>query len=158
MSGTILAIEECRMQRAQPRKDVRTMAKDLIKNGKAGRSSTSWKPAIFMTLALIAVGVFPSMLKGLYEQYASQLMVAYVSFGMLFVVFVVGGLSLIVIRDLATRRQKVFRLAPSEQTAKQDHGAVPVELKRDRHGMNNGGWKKTATKDYKLSNGRLSQT
>ena len=30
--------------RAQPRKDVRTMAKDLIKNGKAGRSSTSWKP------------------------------------------------------------------------------------------------------------------
>jgi hypothetical protein len=114
------------------------MEKDLIKNGKAGKSSTSWKPAILPTLALIAVGVFPPMLKGLYEQYTSQLMVAYVSFGMLLVAFVVGGLSLMVIRDLSTRRQKVFRLAPSEQTATQDDGAVPAKLKRDRHWMNNG--------------------
>ena len=112
------------------------MEKDPIKNGKAGKSSTSWKPAIFPALALIAVGVFPPMLKGLYEQYSSQLMIAYVSLGMLFVAFVVGGLSLTVIRDLSTRRQKVFRLAPSEQTAKQDDGAVPVKLKRDRHWMN----------------------
>lgn len=114
------------------------MTKDLIKNGKAGKSSTSWKPAILLTLALIAEGVFPPMLKGLYEQYTSQLIVAYVSSGMLFVAFVVGGLSLMLTRDLSTRRQKVFRLAPSEQTAKQDDGAVPVELERDRHRMNNG--------------------
>ncbi len=114
------------------------MTKDLIKNEKAGESSTSWKPAILPTLALIAVGVFPPVLKGLYEHYTSQLMAAYVSFGMLFVAFVVGGLSLMVIRDLATRRQKVFRLAPSEQTARQDDGAVPVKLSRDRHRMNNG--------------------
>jgi hypothetical protein len=114
------------------------MTNDLIKNGKAGESSTSWKPAILLTLALIAEGVFPPMLKGLYEQYTSQLIVAYVSSGMLFVAFVVGGLSLMVIRDLSTRRQKIFRLAPSEQTAKQDDGAVPVELERDKHRMNNG--------------------
>ena len=114
------------------------MTKDLIKNGKAGESFTSWKPAILPTLALIAVGVFPPVLKGLYEQYTSQLMVAYVSFGMLFVAFVLGGLSLMVIRDLSMRRQKVFRLAPSEQTATQDDGAVPVKLERDRHRMNNG--------------------
>lgn len=123
---------------AQPRKEVRTMTKDLIKNEKAGKSSTSWKPAILPAIALIAVGVFPPMLKGLYEQYTSQLMAAYVSFGMLFVAFVLGGLSLMVIRDLAIRRQKVFRLAPSEQTARQDDGAVPVKLGRDRHRMNNG--------------------
>ena len=116
--------------RAQPGKEVRIMTKDLIKNGKAEKSSTSWKPAILPTLALIAVGVFPPMLKGLYEQYTSQLMVAYVSFDMLFVAFMVGGLSLMVIRDLSTRRQKVFRLAPSEQTAKQD-GVVPVRLKSE---------------------------
>jgi hypothetical protein len=114
------------------------MTKDLIKNGKAGKSSTNWKPAIVPALALIAVGVLPPMLKGLYEQYTSQLMVAYVSSGMLLVAFVVGGLSLMVIRDLSTRRQKVFRLAPSEQTATQDDGAVPVKLERDRHRMNNG--------------------
>jgi hypothetical protein len=129
---------EIRNTRAQPRKEVRTMANDLIKNGKAGKSSTSWKPAILPTLALIAVGVFPPMLKGLYEQYTSQLMVAYVSFGMLFVAFVLGGLSLMVIRDLSMRRQKVFRLAPSEQTARHDDGAVPVKLERDRHRINNG--------------------
>lgn len=114
------------------------MTKDLIKNEKAGKSSTSWKPAILPAIALIAVGVFPPMLKGLYEHYTSQLMAAYVSFGMLFVAFVLGGLSLMVIRDLAIRRQKVFRLAPSEQTARQDDGAVPVKLGRDRHRMNNG--------------------
>ncbi len=114
------------------------MTKDLIKNGKAGESFTSWKPAILPTVALIAVGVLPPMLKGLYAQYTSQLMAADVSFGMLFVAFVVGGLSLMVIRDLSTRRQKIFRLAPSEQTGRQDDGAVPVELKRDRHRMNNG--------------------
>jgi hypothetical protein len=114
------------------------MTKDLIKNGKAGESFTSWKPAILPTLALIAVGIFPPLLKGIYEQYTSQLMLTYVSFGMLFVAFVVGGLSLMLIRDLSARRQKIFRLAPGEQTARQDDGAVPVELKRDRHRMNNG--------------------
>ncbi len=114
------------------------MEKDLIENGKAGKSSPSWKPAILLSLALIAEGVFPPVLKGLYEQYTSQLIVAYVSTGLLFIAFVLGGLSLTVIRDLSTRRQKVFRLAPSEQTPKQDDGAVPVKLERDRHRMNNG--------------------
>ena len=127
-----------RNTRAQPRKEVRTMTKDLIKNGKAGKSSTSWKPAIFMTLALIAVGVFPPMLKGLYEQYTSQLMVAYVSFGMLFVACVVGGLSLMVIRDLSHETPEGIQVSPSEQTARQDDGPVPVKLERDRHRMNNG--------------------
>jgi hypothetical protein len=128
---------EMQNARAKPGKDVRTMAQDLVKNGKAGKSSTNWKPAIVPALALIAVGVLPPMLKGLYEQYTSQLMVAYVSFGMLFVAFVVGGLSLMVIRDLSNRSQKVWRLAPSKQTATQDDGTVPVKLESDRHRMNN---------------------
>ena len=109
------------------------MAQDVIKNGKAVKSSTDWRPAIVPALALIAVGVLPPMLKGLYEQYTSQLMVAYVSFGMLFFAFVLGGLSLMAIRDLSTRRQKVFRLAPSEQTASQADGAVPVKVEEDRN-------------------------
>jgi hypothetical protein len=138
MSGTILAIEEYKNSRAQPGKDVRIMEKDPIKNGKAEKSSTSWKPAILPVLGLIAVGVLPPMLKGLYEKYTSQLVIAYVSFDMLFIAFVVGGLSLMVLRDLSTRRQKVFRLAPSEQTATLDDGPVPVKQERDRHPMNNG--------------------
>jgi hypothetical protein len=114
------------------------MVQDLIKNGKAGKSSTSWKPAIVPVLGLIAVGVLPPMLKGLYEQYTSQLVVAYVSFDLLFIAFVLGGLSLMVIRDLSKRRQKVFRFAPpSEQIANQDDGTQPVRPKTDSYRMNN---------------------
>ncbi len=83
-------------------------------------------------IALIAVGVLPGMLKGIYEQYTSQLMTAYVSFGMLFFALVLGGLSLMAVRDLSSRRQKVFRLAPSEQTVGQEDGAVPIKVEDDR--------------------------
>ena len=76
-------------------------------------------------LALIAVGVLPPFLKVLYEPYAANLVTAYVSAGMLFTVAVLGGLSLMVFRDLSSRRQKVFRLAPSEQP--QEDGTVRVE-------------------------------
>lgn len=113
------------------------MAQDLIKNGKAEKSSTSWKPAIAPVLALIAVCVLPPMQKGPYKQYTSQLMVAYVSFGLLLIAFVLGGLSLMVICDLFRRRQKVFRFAPSEQIANHDDDTEPVRPKTDVQRMNN---------------------
>ncbi len=91
----------------------------------------SWKPAIVPALALIAVGVLPPMLKGLYEPFAANLVTAYVSFGMLFMVAVVGGLSLMVFRDLSSSRQKVFRLAPDAQPLDNADGAVRIESKEE---------------------------
>jgi hypothetical protein len=103
------------------------MVKEGSKNGMAAKAATNWRPAIVPTLALIAVGVLPGMLKGLYEPYAANLMAAYVSFGMLFMVAVVGGLSLMVFRDLSSRRMKVFRMAPDVQPSGEADGAVRIE-------------------------------
>ena len=103
------------------------MVKEGSKDGKAANVWTEWRPAIVPTLAIIAVGVLPPMLKGLYEPYTANLMAAYVSFGMLFFVAVLGGLSLMIFRDLSSRRQKIFRLAPSEQPARETDGAVLVK-------------------------------
>ncbi len=89
----------------------------------------SWKPAIVPALALIAVGVLPPMLKGLYEPFAANLVTAYVSVGMFFTVAVVGGLSFMVFRDLSSRRQKVYRLAPEAQPADNADGTVRIESK-----------------------------
>lgn len=103
----------------------------MVKNGrKAGevvKAGTDWRPAIVPALALIAVGVLPGLLKGLYEQYTANLVTAYVSFGMLFIVAVVGSLSLMVFRDLSSRRMKVFRLAPEAQPVREADGAVRIE-------------------------------
>lgn len=97
------------------------------KNGTAVKSGTDWRPAIVPTIALIAIGVLPPLLKGLYEPFAANLVTAYVAFGMLFMVAVVGGMSLMIFRDLSSRRQKVFRLAPDEQPVHEADGAVRVE-------------------------------
>jgi hypothetical protein len=103
------------------------MVKGGSKNGMTVKAGTDWRPAIVPALALIAVGVLPGMLKGLYEPYAAKLMEAYVSFGMLFIVAVLGGLSVMVFRDLSSRRMKIFRLAPNEQSVDEADGAVRVE-------------------------------
>jgi hypothetical protein len=93
----------------------------------AVKTATDWKPAIVPALALITVGVLPGLLKGLYEPYVDSLMSAYVSFGMLFMIFAVGGLSVMMFRDLASRKQKVYRLAPDGQPVREADGAVRVE-------------------------------
>jgi hypothetical protein len=46
---------------------------------------------------------------------------------MLFTVAVFGGLAIMVFRDMSTRRQKVFRLAPGEQPVREADGLVRVE-------------------------------
>ena len=67
------------------------MAKDGREAGKVVQAGEDWKPAVAPALALIAVGVLPALLKGLYEPYVADLMSAYVAFGMLFTVAVFGG-------------------------------------------------------------------
>ncbi len=99
----------------------------MVGDGSKAKKGTDWRPAIVPALALIAVGVVPGLLKSLYEPFTAKLMAAYVSFGMLFMVAVVGGLSLMVLRDLSSRRQKVFRLAPEQQPALEKEGAVRID-------------------------------
>ncbi len=99
----------------------------MVEDGRKVKSGTDWRPAIVPALALIAVGVVPGLLKSLYEPHTAKLMAAYVSFGMLFMVAVVGGLSLMVLRDLSSRRQKIFRLAPEQRPAFEEDGAVRIE-------------------------------
>jgi len=103
------------------------MVKDVRKGGEAVMERTDWRPAVMPALGLIALGVLPGLLKGLYEQYTANLVVGYVSLGMLFLVAVIGGLSLMVFRDLSSRRTKVFRLLPDEELVPEADGAVRIE-------------------------------
>jgi hypothetical protein len=103
------------------------MVKDGKIAGEVVKSGTGWRPVVVPTLALIAVGVLPGLFKGLYEPYVANLMAAYVSFGMLFMVAVVGGLSLMVFRDMSSRRTKVFRLVPDVQSAPEAEGTVRIK-------------------------------
>jgi len=107
------------------------MVRDGRETRETVKTGTDWRPAVVPALALIAVGVLPGLLKGLYEPYTANLMAAYVSFGMLFMVAVVGGLSLMVVRDLSSRRMKVFRLAPDHQSVREADGAVRVEASEE---------------------------
>jgi len=103
------------------------MLKDGRKGGEAVQEGTDWRAAMVPMLALISVGVLPGLLKGLYEQYTANLVLAYVSLGMFFMVAVIGGLSLMVFRDLSSRRTKVFRLVPDEQPVSEADGAVRIK-------------------------------
>jgi hypothetical protein len=46
---------------------------------------------------------------------------------MFFLVAVIGGLSMMVFRDLSSMRTKVFRLLPDEESAPEADGAVRIE-------------------------------
>jgi hypothetical protein len=107
------------------------MVKEGSKNGKAANAWTHWKPAILSAIAFIALGILPGMLKGFYVSYTDKLMVAYVTFSMLFIVAVFGGLAIMVFRDMSTRRQKIFRLDPSQQPVRETDGMVPMEVEED---------------------------
>ena len=109
------------------------MVKDGKKEGKVVKEGENWRPAVMPTLALIAVGVLPGLLKGLYEPYTANLMAAYVTFGMLFMVAVLGGLSLMVYRDRSalSRTVKVFRFRPDESVSDSDELArIKVQTNR----------------------------
>jgi hypothetical protein len=103
------------------------MVREGSKNGMTAKTGTDWRPAIVPALALIAIGVLPPLLKGLYEPFTANLMRAYVAFGMLFMVAICGGLAMMIFRDISARRQKVFRLAPDHQPVREVDGAVRVE-------------------------------
>ncbi len=105
------------------------MVKDGRKDGNAVKAGSEWLPAVPPVLALIAVGVLPPLLKGLYEPYVGNLVTAYVAFGMLFMVAVVGGLSLMVYRDRSalSRSTKVFRFRPDETVSDTDELA-PIKV------------------------------
>jgi hypothetical protein len=107
------------------------MVTETEKGREAVKTGTDWKPAIVPALALITVGVLPGLLKGLYESYVDNLMTAYVSFGMLFMVLVLGGISVMGYRDLASRKTKVFRLVPDGQPVREADGAIRVESRED---------------------------
>lgn len=106
----------------------------MEKDGRNVKAGSEWRPAVVPLLGLIAVGVLPPMLKGLYEPYAANLVTAYVSAGMFFMVAVLGGLSLMIYRDRAalSRTSKVFRFRPDEPVADSDELA-PVRVQTDRH-------------------------
>jgi hypothetical protein len=108
------------------------MVKEGRKGGEAVKAGTNWKPAVVPALALIAVGVVPGLLKGLYEPFTGKLVTAYVVFGMLFMSMVIGGLAFMVFRDLSSRTMKIFRLAPSEQPVRGADGVVRIESSEDR--------------------------
>jgi len=103
------------------------MVKDGRKGGEVVKEGTDWRAAVVPMLALLALGVLPGLVSGLYEQYTANIVVGYVSLGMLFTVAVIGGLSLMVFRDLSSRRTEVFRFVPDEQSAPEADGAVRIE-------------------------------
>jgi len=109
------------------------MEKDGRKAGSVVKAGENWRPAIVPALGLIAVGVLPPLLKGLYEPYVGNLVTAYVAVGMLFIVAVVGGLSLMIYRDRAalSHHVKVFRFRPAEPVSVSDELA-PIKVESER--------------------------
>jgi hypothetical protein len=108
------------------------MGKEVGTDVEAVKEGENWRPAVAPTLALITVGILPGLLKGLYEPFTANLVAAYVSCGMLFMVAVVGGLSSMVFRDLSSRRMKIFRLAPDQQHVSGSDGLVRIESSEDQ--------------------------
>jgi hypothetical protein len=108
------------------------MDKEGRRSEETRKTGTDWRPAVVPALGLVGIGVLPGLLKGLYEPYTANLVTAYVSFGMLFMVTVIGGLSVMVFRDLASRRMKIFRFAPEERLVSHAGDAVPIESSEDR--------------------------
>jgi hypothetical protein len=110
------------------------MVKDRGKDGEVVKAGTAWLPAVLLVLSLIAVGVLPVMLKGLYEPFTANLVAAYVASGMFFMGAVMAGLFLMVYRDLSSRRTKVFRFVPDEQSDPEADGAVRIESAEEHIG------------------------
>ena len=91
------------------------MLKLRSRGGETIKGGTYWSYAA-PTLGLIALGVLPGYLKELYGSFAGKLVEAYVVFGCMFIVMVLGGLSVMIFRDRAalSHSMKVFRFRPDE--------------------------------------------
>lgn len=101
--------------------------------GKSSQSYVKFPPAMFPTLALILVGILPGYMSGLYASYTERLMEAYVTLGLLATVVVLGGIFIMVYRDLAafSRRNKVFRFRPSEPISETEV-LVPINIRNSQ--------------------------
>jgi hypothetical protein len=110
-----------------------TSEKSGVLPGKSSRSFLKLPPATAPTLALILVGILPGYLSSLYGAYTEKLMEAYIVFGYLFIMTVVGGLSIMVFRDRSalSRSMKVFRFRPSEPVSEAE-GLVPIRVQNTR--------------------------
>lgn len=101
--------------------------------GKSSQSYVKFPPAMFPTLALILVGILPGYMSGLYASYTEKLMEAYVTLGLLATVVVLGGIFIMVYRDLAafSQRNKVFRFRPSEPISETEV-LVPINIRNSQ--------------------------
>ena len=81
---------------------------NTLRTEKVVKAWMDWRPAIVPSVALIGVGVLPDMLKDLYEP-STELIAAHIPLVMLFIVAVLGALSVMVFRDLSSRRMIAFR-------------------------------------------------
>jgi hypothetical protein len=108
------------------------MLKLRSKGGEMVEEGSYWNYAV-PTLGLIALGVLPEYLKGLYGAFTGKLVEAYVVFGCLFIVMVLGGLSIVVFRDRAalSHSMKVFRFRPDETVSGTDELA-PIRVQSNR--------------------------
>ena len=104
-----------------------------VLHGNSSRPYLKLPPATAPTLALILVGILPGYLSSLYGAYTEKLMEAYVVFGYLFIMTVVGGLSIMVFRDRSalSRSMKVFRFRPSEPVSEAE-GLIPIRVQNTR--------------------------
>ena len=110
-----------------------TLEANGVLPGKSSQSYLKFPPAAIPTLGLILIGIVPPYLKELYSAYAELLMQAYVTFGYLFMITVIGGLSIMVFRDRAdlSRTMKIFKFRPGLPAAETDRLArVKVPVRR----------------------------
>jgi hypothetical protein len=101
--------------------------------GKSSQSYVKFPPAMLPTLGLILIGIIPGYMSGLYASYTEKLMEAYVTFGLLATVVVLGGISIMVYRDRAvfSRKIRVFRFRPSEPVSDTED-LIPVKIWNSR--------------------------
>ncbi len=81
---------------------------NTLRTEKAVKAWMDWRPAIVLSVALIGIGILPDMLKGLYEPYSAELIAGHIPLVMLFIVAVLGALSVMVFRDLSSRILRTF--------------------------------------------------
>jgi len=85
-------------------------------SGKSFLSSFKFLPALAPTLALILVSVLPEYLSSQDGAFTEKLVQSSIEFCCLFMIMVLGGLSIMIFRDRSavSRSMKAFRFRPAE--------------------------------------------